>query len=105
MGQRSVVSLSGGEKFLVSLALSLATSFVVQSKNGGMQLDAMFIDEGFGTLDEHSIADALHILQTMTKRKGMVGIISHVEILKENIADGIEVCKTRKGSTIRFRKA
>lgn len=105
MGQRSVVSLSGGEKFLVSLALSLATSFVVQSKNGGMQLDAMFIDEGFGTLDEHSIADALHILQTMTKRKGMVGIISHVEILKENIVDGIEVCKTRKGSTIRFRKA
>lgn len=104
MDKRSVVSLSGGEKFLVSLALSLATSFVVQSRNGGMQLDTMFIDEGFGTLDEHSIADALHILQTMTNRKGMVGIISHVEILKENIPDGIEVKKTRNGSSIQIRK-
>lgn len=101
---RSVVSLSGGEKFLVSLALSLALSAVVQARNGGIHLDAMFIDEGFGTLDEHSIADALQVLQSMSSQKGMVGIISHVELLKENIAAGIEVVKTRQGSCLSVRK-
>lgn len=102
--QRSVVSLSGGEKFLVSLALSLALSAVVQARNGGVHFDAMFIDEGFGTLDEHSIADALHVLNVMGVRKGLVGIISHVELLKENISAGIEVVKSRKGSHIIMRK-
>ena len=97
MEPRNVVSLSGGEKFLVSLAMSLALSMVVQARNGGIRFDCMFIDEGFGTLDEHSIADALAILQTMTQDKGMIGIISHVEILKENI-------KTREGSYIQIRK-
>lgn len=101
---RSVVSLSGGEKFLVSLALSLALSISVQARNGGISFDCMFIDEGFGTLDEHSIADALSILETMSRQKGTIGIISHVEALKENIPDGIEVEKTRKGSTICIRK-
>ena len=101
---RNVVSLSGGEKFLVSLALSLALSMSVQARNGGISFDCMFIDEGFGTLDEHSIADALAILQTMTQGKGMIGIISHVEVLKENIPGGIEVEKTRNGSTIIIRK-
>lgn len=101
---RSVVSLSGGEKFLVSLALSLALSTVVQARNGGIHLDAMFIDEGFGTLDEHSIADALQVLQTMGSHRGLVGIISHVEMLKENIPAGIEVIKSRKGSSINIRK-
>lgn len=101
---RSVVSLSGGEKFLVSLALSLALSAVVQARNGGVHFDAMFIDEGFGTLDEHSIADALQVLNVMGVRKGLVGIISHVELLKENISAGIEVVKSRKGSTIIMRK-
>ena len=101
---RNVVSLSGGEKFLVSLALSLALSMSVQAKNGGISFDCMFIDEGFGTLDEHSIADALSILEKMSKQKGKIGIISHVEVLKENIPGGIEVEKTRNGSTIIIRK-
>lgn len=101
---RSVVSLSGGEKFLVSLALSLALSISVQARNGGISFDCMFIDEGFGTLDEHSIADALSILEKMSRQKATIGIISHVEALKENIPDGIEVEKTRKGSTICIRK-
>ena len=104
MEPRNVVSLSGGEKFLVSLAMSLALSMVVQARNGGIRFDCMFIDEGFGTLDEHSIADALAILQTMTQGKGMIGIISHVEILKENIQAGIAVVKTREGSYIQIRK-
>lgn len=101
---RSVVSLSGGEKFLVSLALSLALSSSVQARNGGIQFDCMFIDEGFGTLDEHSIADALTILESMGKQKGKIGIISHVELLKENIPGGIEVLKSRTGSAVHIRK-
>lgn len=101
---RNVVSLSGGEKFLVSLALSLALSMVVQMRNSGIRFEAMFIDEGFGSLDEHSIADALQVLQTMASSRGMVGIISHVDVLKENISQGIEVIKTRKGSFIKIRK-
>lgn len=104
MEPRNVVSLSGGEKFLVSLAMSLALSMVVQARNGGVRFECLFIDEGFGTLDEHSIADALAILETMTQGKGMIGIISHVEILKENIRDGIEVVKTREGSFTYLRK-
>ena len=103
LSKRSVVSLSGGEKFLVSLALSFAMLHVMQSQNGGVQLDMMFVDEGFGSLDEKSISDALSILQSMTKHKGMVGIISHVELLKENILYGIEVIKTDKGSKIQMK--
>ena len=101
---RDSVSLSGGEKFLVSLALSLALSAVVQARNGGIQLDTMFIDEGFGTLDEHSIADALAVLQIMSSSRGYVGIISHVELLKENIPAGILVEKSREGSHVQIRK-
>lgn len=96
---RSVVSLSGGEKFLVSLALSMALSTVVQARSGGVVMETMFIDEGFGSLDEQSIGDALQILSSMANSKAMIGIISHVELLKENIPYGIEVEKQRIGST------
>ena len=92
------------EIWIQSLSLALGLADVVQEYAGGVHLDAMFIDEGFGTLDEHSIADALAILQTMTQGKGMIGIISHVEILKENIQAGIAVVKTREGSYIQIRK-
>lgn len=103
MEARNVVSLSGGEKFLVSLAMSLALSMVVQARNGGVHFDCLFIDEGFGSLDEHSIADALAVLQTMTHGKGMIGIISHVEVLKENIEQGIKIVKSREGSNLYLR--
>lgn len=98
--QRSVVSLSGGEKFLVSLALSLALSTVVQARSGGIYLETMFVDEGFGSLDEQSIADALQVLSSMGQSKAMIGIISHVELLKENIPYGIQVHKKRNGSSL-----
>lgn len=98
--QRPVVSLSGGEKFLVSLALSLALSTVVQARSGGIHMEAMFIDEGFGSLDEQSIQDALQVLSTMSQSKAMIGIISHVELLKENIPYGITVEKHKEGSQI-----
>lgn len=99
---RSVVSLSGGEKFLVSLALSLALSTVLQARSGGIRLDTMFIDEGFGSLDEQSITDALQVLSTMSSQTTCIGIISHVELLKENIPYGIQVYKHRNGSRIKL---
>lgn len=99
---RSAASLSGGEKFLVSLALSLALSTVVQARNSGVTMESLFIDEGFGSLDEASIADALQVLSCMANSTTMIGIISHVELLKENIPYGIEVTKGKQGSTCRM---
>lgn len=99
---RSAASLSGGEKFLVSLALSLALSTVVQARNTGVSMESMFIDEGFGSLDEASIADALQVLNSMASAETMIGIISHVELLKENIPYGIEVTKGKQESTCRM---
>ena len=98
--RRSVVSLSGGEKFLVALSLSIGLSAVVQAQSGGIKLDAMFIDEGFGSLDSSSIGDALMILSNIKKTNGLVGIISHVASLKENIDAKIEVVKNNKGSNL-----
>ena len=100
--RRSVNGLSGGEKFLVSLALSLGLSAVVQAQNGGIRIEAMFIDEGFGTLDPSSIADALDMLLSVQNSGRMVGIISHVEALRESIPNGIFVEKKKSGSMMRI---
>jgi len=96
--KRGVSGLSGGEKFLVSLALSLGLSSVVQSQYGGIKIDTMFIDEGFGSLDSSSINDALNILSSVKGSKRLVGIISHVQLLKETIEASITVQKDRNGS-------
>jgi len=96
--KRGVAGLSGGEKFLVSLALSLGLSSVVQSQYGGIKIDTMFIDEGFGSLDSSSISDALSILSSVKGSKRLVGIISHVQLLKETIEASITVQKDRNGS-------
>ena len=96
--RRSVTTLSGGEKFLVALSLAIGLSTVVQAQGKGMRLGAMFIDEGFGSLDENSIYDALEVLQGIQKASGLVGIISHVELLREVIPSKIEVHKEKEGS-------
>lgn len=96
--RRSVTTLSGGEKFLVALGLAIGLSTVVQAQGKGMKLGAMFIDEGFGSLDENSIYDALEVLQGIQRANGLVGIISHVELLKEVIPGKIEVHKSKEGS-------
>lgn len=96
--RRSVTTLSGGEKFLVALSLAIGLSTVVQAQGKGMKLGAMFIDEGFGSLDENSIYDALEVLQGIQKANGLVGIISHVELLREVIPGKIEVHKGKDGS-------
>ncbi len=98
--KRSVAGLSGGEKFLVSLALSLGLSAVVQAQSGGIRIDTMFIDEGFGSLDSSSIRDAMNILGSVKGSKRLVGIISHVQMLKETIESTISVEKNKYGSTL-----
>ena len=101
-GKRDVTSLSGGEKFLVSLALSIGLLTSLQSQMGGIRPEAMFIDEGFGTLDENSAADAVSLLCVMKNSAAVVGIISHVDFLKENITSGIEVIKKDVGSELKM---
>lgn len=95
---RNVSMLSGGEKFLVSLALSIGMSAVAQ--RSGIQIEALFIDEGFGTLDDSSIGDAMDVLKCVRESNSMIGIISHVQLLESTIGKQIEVIKTEEGSYI-----
>ena len=97
-GRRTVNSLSGGEKFLLSLSLGIGLATVVQAQGNGIRLEAMFIDEGFGALDGKCIDDAMEILESVRRSAGIVGIISHVERLEETIPAKIETRKTRTGS-------
>lgn len=99
---RSVNTLSGGEAFLASLALALGLADVVQSYSGGVRMDALFIDEGFGTLDPEALDDALKALMDLRETGRLVGIISHVPELRERIDVRLEVSTTRTGATARF---
>ena len=94
--QRSSASLSGGEAFYTSLALALGLSDVVQNHAGGKKLDALFIDEGFGTLDDDMLGKALEVLNQLTEGNRLVGIISHVDKLDASIPQKIVV--TNNGS-------
>mgnify|MGYP003303525516 CR=1 FL=1 len=96
--RRSVTTLSGGEKFLVALSLAIGLSTVVQAQGSGIRLEAMFIDEGFGSLDREAVNDALEVLQGIRRSAGIVGIISHVEALAETIPAKIEIQKGKSGS-------
>lgn len=101
--KRDVHTLSGGESFMASLSLALGLSEVVQNSSGGIQIDAMFIDEGFGTLDNDlSLQRAMKILDTLATNNRVVGIISHVSELKEHITRKLYVEKSNCGSTIRI---
>ena len=99
--KRSVTTLSGGEKFLLALSLAIGLSTVVQAQSGGTRLEAMFIDEGFGSLDSECINDAMGILQGIQKSHGLVGIISHVEKLSEIIPTRLEVETSASGNRIK----
>ena len=100
---RSVRSLSGGEAFKASLCLALGLSDVIQAHAGGVRMDAMFIDEGFGSLDDHSREQAVEVLQKLSYGNRLVGIISHVSELKETIDKKIIVKKGSAGSTVEWK--
>lgn len=100
--QRDTASLSGGESFQVSLSLALGLSDVVRNHSGGFNLDTMFIDEGFGSLDEQSLEQAMEVLYDLSGDTRQIGIISHVGKLSENISQKIYVKRTPKGSSVQI---
>ena len=94
---RHVKTLSGGEAFKASLCLALGLADEIQACSGGVRLDTMFVDEGFGSLDEESLQQALAVLGSLSEGNRLVGIISHVEELKQRIPKQIVVTKTKTG--------
>ena len=96
---RSVNTLSGGESFKASLSLALGLSDEIQASAGGIRLDTMFVDEGFGSLDDESLNQAMNALKGLTEGNRLVGIISHVNELKERIDKQISVTKDREGGS------
>ncbi|MBR4719978.1 MAG: SMC family ATPase [Lachnospiraceae bacterium] len=100
--RRPVGNLSGGESFKASLCLALGLSDKVSSNSGGIQMDALFVDEGFGTLDRKSMESAMDILMSLSGNNKLVGIISHKEELMDNIQQQIRVKKTKDGSKLSF---
>ncbi len=99
---RAANTLSGGETFLASLSLALGLADVVQAYAGGIHLDTMFIDEGFGTLDPETLDFALQSLLELQKGGRLVGIISHVPELSERIDAQLRITRTDRGSRAAF---
>nr|WP_290694614.1 SMC family ATPase [Halomonas sp. UBA3074] len=102
---RSVATLSGGESFMAALSLALGLSDVVQAYAGGIQLDTLFIDEGFGSLDQDALDQAINMLSELQMGGRMIGVISHVSELKEQMPVRIEVSASRHGSSVEVKGA
>lgn len=98
---RSVRTLSGGETFKASLSLALGMSDVIQAMNGGIRVDTLFVDEGFGALDEESLDQACNALMGLVEKNCLIGIISHVPELRERISQQLIIEKTSSGSMIK----
>ncbi|MER5276962.1 SMC family ATPase [Streptomyces sp. NPDC002809] len=103
--ERDTATLSGGETFFASLALALGLADVVTDEAGGVRLDTLFIDEGFGSLDEQTLDEVLDVLDSLRERDRSVGIVSHVGDLRRRIPAQLEVVKERHGSAVRHRTA
>jgi exonuclease SbcC len=96
---RPVASLSGGETFLASLALALGLAEVVSAEAGGVRLDTLFVDEGFGSLDRRTLDTAMETLDSLRAGGRTVGLISHVEAMQEDIPAGLHVERLADGSS------
>ncbi|MFK0065339.1 AAA family ATPase [Streptomyces sp. NPDC091046] len=103
--ERDTATLSGGETFFASLALALGLADVVTDEAGGVRLDTLFIDEGFGSLDDQTLDEVLDVLDALRERDRSVGIVSHVADLRRRIHAQLEVVKGRSGSVLRQRGA
>ncbi|MCK8678544.1 AAA family ATPase [Streptomyces lichenis] len=101
--ERDTATLSGGETFFASLALALGLADVVTDEAGGVRLDTLFIDEGFGSLDDQTLDEVLDVLDSLRERDRSVGIVSHVADLRRRVPVQLEVVKGRSGSTVRLR--
>ncbi|MEV5314321.1 SbcC/MukB-like Walker B domain-containing protein, partial [Streptomyces sp. NPDC052610] len=101
--ERDTATLSGGETFFASLALALGLADVVTDEAGGVRLDTLFIDEGFGSLDDQTLDEVLDVLDSLRERDRSVGIVSHVADLRRRIHAQLEVVKGRSGSALRQR--
>ena len=100
--ERDVETLSGGESFLASLSLALGLAAVVKNISGGIKLDSIFIDEGFGSLDSETLDTAMNALTDLQQGGRLVGIISHVGELRQRISTRLEVTAGKNGSTAKF---
>ncbi|KOU40779.1 exonuclease [Streptomyces sp. WM4235] len=101
--ERDTATLSGGETFFASLALALGLADVVTDETGGMRLDTLFIDEGFGSLDDQALDEVLDVLDSLRERDRSVGIVSHVADLRTRVQAQLEIVKQRGGSIVRHR--
>ncbi|MFH8561561.1 AAA family ATPase [Streptomyces sp. NPDC017988] len=101
--ERDTATLSGGETFFASLALALGLADVVSDEAGGVRLDTLFVDEGFGSLDDQTLDEVLDVLDSLRERDRSVGIVSHVADLRRRVHAQLEVVKGRAGSSVRQR--
>ena len=99
---REVRTLSGGESFMAALSMALGLADIIQNTAGAVSLETMFVDEGFGSLDDASRDRAIQILKELAGEKGLVGIISHVNELKEQIDWKLNITKTEHGSQAKW---
>lgn len=100
--RRDTATLSGGESFMASLALALGLADVVQQESGGLDIETLFVDEGFGSLDEQSLEQVMDALENLRDGGRVVGLVSHVAELKQRIPAQLHVSKGRTGSSVRF---
>jgi exonuclease SbcC len=99
--QRETATLSGGETFYASLALALGMADVVTQEAGGLSLETLFIDEGFGSLDEDTLDEVLDVLDDLRSGGRVVGVVSHVPDLRTRLPQRLEIVKGRDGSHVR----
>ncbi|UVJ38198.1 SMC family ATPase [Arthrobacter sp. CJ23] len=100
--RRDTSTLSGGESFMASLSLALGLADVVQQEAGGVDIETLFVDEGFGSLDEQALEQVMDALESLRDGGRVVGLVSHVSEMKQRIASQLQVIKGRNGSTVRI---